>query len=65
MHKGKRDLAVETLDRALARTDGCALRGVVDPMTTAGVAGDWLLACADQVDVYDALLSARSVLAGD
>jgi len=52
------------LDNAIERTDGCALRGAVDPMGggTSRIAGDWVTDCTEQADLYALLISAKAAL---
>ncbi len=53
----QKSLARDAIRRALARVDGCALRGQVD---VGGAGGDWILTCSAQAPLYaylhDALL---------
>ena len=44
--------AISWLERAITRTDGCALRGSPDGN---GAGRDWITDCTAQADIYDAL----------
>lgn len=52
--------AIAKLDSAIARTDGCPLRGAPDGN---GPGRDWITDCDAQQTAYDALTDARDVLA--
>jgi hypothetical protein len=51
--------AIKKLEDALARTDGCVLRGAPDGN---GPGRDWITSCVDQAVIYDSLSSALSAL---
>lgn len=55
IQKGNVEHAIETLNKAIARTDGCVLRGSPDGN---GQGMDWILDCGAQEFVYDLLNSA-------
>ncbi len=52
--------AKRTIDDALLRVDGCALRGTPD--TAAGPDRDWVVTCGAQATIYPKLLAARQAL---
>lgn len=51
--------AIQKLEKALKRTDGCPLRGSPDGN---GQGRDWITDCAAQTDVYNTLSAALAVL---
>jgi len=51
--------AINKLEKAIVRTDGCALRGTPDGN---GPGRDWITDCASQQAVYDSLNSALAAL---
>lgn len=51
--------AIDKLEKAIERTDGCILRGTPDGN---GKGRDWIVDCATQVDVYNQLNSALVAL---
>jgi hypothetical protein len=53
--------AVDKLSKAIARTDGCVLRGVPDGN---GSGRDWITSCNDQAVLYDSLNAALQALLG-
>jgi hypothetical protein len=59
IQKGKIDKAIADLEKAIARTDGCALRGAPDGN---GAGMDWVTTCEAQASVYDSLVAALQVL---
>ncbi len=65
IHQGDpryRSLALLTLDAAISRTDGCALRGVPDSIAQGASGLDFVTQCAAQGAVLAALEDARAVL---
>ncbi len=54
--------AVEKLDQAIERTDGCSLRGKPD---TKNKTRDWITSCTAQVTVYNNLFAARGLLVNE
>jgi hypothetical protein len=46
LQKSKVDQARQKLEKAIARTDGCALRG--SPNTVSGATKDYITSCVDQ-----------------
>jgi hypothetical protein len=57
--KGKINTAIDKLEKAIARTDGCALRGAPDGN---GPGRDWITTCASQAPIFSALNSALAAL---
>jgi hypothetical protein len=53
------DQAISKLDQAIARTDGCVLRGEPDG---AGPGRDWITDCVDQESVYWLLKNALDAI---
>jgi len=51
--------AIDKLERAIARTDGCALRGTPDG---GGPGRDWITTCSAQLEIYDSLVAALNGL---
>ena len=51
--------AIDKLNKAIARTDGCVLRGAPDGN---GPGRDWVTGCAEQGTLYSALVAARDAL---
>lgn len=51
--------AIDKLEKALTRTDGCILRGSPDGN---GKGRDWIIDCSVQLELYDLLNAARSAL---
>jgi hypothetical protein len=51
--------AVDKLQKAIARTDGCVLRGIPDGD---GPERDWVTNCTDQATLYESLTSALQAL---
>ena len=60
VQKGNIATAIAKLDSAIARTDGCPLRGTPD---LNGPGRDWITDCTAQQTSYDTLTHARDVLA--
>jgi hypothetical protein len=56
---GDTEEAINKLDKALSRTDGCALQGAPDGN---GTGRDWITNCVDQESVYDLLWEALDAL---
>jgi hypothetical protein len=56
---GKVDKAIADLEKAIARTDGCALRGSPDGN---GAGMDWVTTCEAQASIYDSLVAALEAL---
>lgn len=56
---GDVDKAIATLERAIDRVDGCALRGAPDGN---GKGRDWVTDCAEQAEIYESLTSALELL---
>ncbi|MEQ1559942.1 MAG: hypothetical protein ABL933_13520 [Methyloglobulus sp.] len=54
--------AVEKLDQAIERTDGCPLRGKPD---TKNKTRDWITSCTAQIAVYNNLFAARGSLVNE
>jgi CSLREA domain-containing protein len=54
--------AVEKLDQAIERTDGCSLRGKPD---TKNKTRDWITSCTAQIAVYNNLFASRGLLANE
>ncbi len=54
--------AVEKLDQAIERTDGCSLRGKPD---TKNKIRDWITSCTAQTAVYNNLFTARALLVNE
>jgi CSLREA domain-containing protein len=54
--------AVEKLDQAIERTDGCPLRSKPD---TKNKTRDWITSCTAQIAVYNNLFAARGLLANE
>lgn len=52
--------AVQKLQQAVSRTDGCAVNGVPDPN---GPGRDWITSCSAQSEVYPLLIDALAALA--
>ena len=59
IQKGKVDKAIDSLNKAIERTDGCALRGAPDGN---GSGRDWITDCEAQVQLYDLLNAALEAL---
>jgi hypothetical protein len=59
IQKGKVDKAIADLEKAIARTDGCALRGAPDGN---GAGMDWVTTCDAQASIYDSLVAALEAL---
>jgi hypothetical protein len=59
IQKGNVDKAIADLEKAIARTDGCALRGAPDG---SGAGMDWVTTCDAQATVYDSLVAALQAL---
>jgi hypothetical protein len=59
IQKGKLDKAIADLEKAIARTDGCALRGSPDGK---GAGMDWVTTCDAQASIYNSLVEALQVL---
>ena len=59
LHHGNVAAAIDKLNQAIARTDGCALRGAPDGN---GPGRDWITDCAAQEPVYDSLTAALNAL---
>jgi hypothetical protein len=59
IQKGKLDKAIADLEKAIARTDGCALRGAPDGN---GAGMDWVTTCDAQASIYTSLVEALQVL---
>lgn len=59
LQNGKTDKAINKLNQALMRTDGCALRGSPDGN---GPSRDWITSCDDQAVVYQYIQDALSAL---
>jgi hypothetical protein len=57
--KGNTASAIDKLEKAIARTDGCVLRGAPDG---SGPGRDWITDCAAQRDAYDVLKAAVDAL---
>ena len=57
--KGKDSKAIATLQRAIERVDGCALRGVPDGN---GKGMDWVTDCDEQLAIYTSLTAALDAL---
>lgn len=53
------DRAIDKLEKAIARTDGCVLRGAPDAR---GHGRDWITDCAAQTEIYDLLNDALNAL---
>jgi len=51
--------AIDKLEKAISRTDGCALRGAVDGK---GQGRDWVTSCAEQDVIYPTLIQALEAL---
>ncbi len=51
--------AIDQLNQAISRTDGCALRGAPDG---SGPGFDWITDCAAQGPIYDDLTAALNAL---
>jgi hypothetical protein len=49
----------QTMDAAVARTDGCAINGSPD---ASGPNRDWITSCEAQDPIYFILISARSAV---
>ncbi|MFT6953822.1 MAG: PKD repeat protein [Glaciecola sp.] len=52
-------MAIDKLEKAITRTDGCAIRGEVDGK---GQDRDWVTDCAQQAQIYPALVAALEAL---
>lgn len=59
LQKGKIDNAIDKLEQAMERSDGCVLRGAPDGN---GGGRDWIIDCGAQVTVYGYLHSAVAAL---
>jgi hypothetical protein len=59
IQKGNLNKAIADLERAIARTDGCALRGSPDGN---GPGMDWVTTCDAQASIYNSLVEALQVL---
>jgi hypothetical protein len=59
IQKGNLDKAIADLERAIARTDGCALRGAPDGN---GAGMDWVTTCDAQASIYGSLVAALEAL---
>jgi hypothetical protein len=59
LQKGKTDNAIHKLEKALERTDGCALRGAPDGN---GPGRDWITDCDAQIETYGLLSDALAAL---
>ncbi|MDP1561129.1 MAG: PKD domain-containing protein [Pirellulaceae bacterium] len=59
LQNGNVSRAIAELNKALERTDGCALRGSPDGN---GAGRDWVIDCDAQHDIYDALKLAMDLL---
>jgi hypothetical protein len=59
LNAGNTTVAIDRLQKAIERTDGCALRGTPDGT---GPGRDWITDCAAQGQVYPALKSALDAL---
>ncbi|ABM02367.1 PKD domain containing protein [Psychromonas ingrahamii 37] len=60
LQKSKVDQTRQKLEKAIARTDGCALRG--SPDTAGGATKDYISNCVDQNKIYPLLVSALAQL---
>ena len=59
VQKVKVDKAIADLEKAIARTDGRALRGAPDGN---GAGMDWVTTCDAQASIYDSLVAALEAL---
>jgi hypothetical protein len=59
LQKGKRGEARHEIEHAIARTDGCALRGTPDGN---GPGRDWITTCSAQEQVYTPLIAALAAI---
>jgi len=59
LQSGDTEEAIQKLEKAIARTDGCELRGSADGN---GPGRDWVIACSAQIAIYDLLQEALGVL---
>ena len=59
IQKGKLGKAIADLEKAIARTDGCALRGAPDGN---GAGMDWVTTCSAQASIYNSLVAALQAL---
>jgi hypothetical protein len=59
IQKGNLNKAIADLEKAIARTDGCALRGSPDGN---GAGMDWVTTCDAQASIYNSLVEALQVL---
>lgn len=59
IQKVKVDKAIADLEKAIARTDGRALRGAPDGN---GAGMDWVTTCDAQASIYDSLVAALEAL---
>jgi hypothetical protein len=59
IQKGNLNKAIADLEKAIARTDGCALRGSPDGN---GAGMDWVTTCDAQSSIYNSLVEALQVL---
>lgn len=59
LQSGDLDAARHWLNKAIERTDGCALRGAPDP---SGPARDWFVDCPSQLDIYIQLAAALDAI---
>ncbi|NNE04100.1 MAG: hypothetical protein HKN15_00045 [Xanthomonadales bacterium] len=57
--RGDVDKAIDSLEKAIERTDGCPLRGSPD---TDGMERDWITDCAAQQELYELLVDALAAL---
>ena len=55
VQEGNISKAIDKLEKALIRTDGCVLRGEPDPE---GQGRDWIIDCTAQIEAYGLLTSA-------
>ncbi|WP_198552528.1 FG-GAP repeat protein [Psychromonas sp. MB-3u-54] len=60
LQKSKADKARQQLEKAIARTDGCALRS--SPDTVGGATKDYITNCVDQNKIYPLLVGALAQL---
>ncbi|ADJ28271.1 integrin alpha [Nitrosococcus watsonii] len=59
--ESQREAALDFVDKLIRGSDGCALRGVPDPLGDLDKE-DWIMNCDDQTRVYDKLIEARDIL---
>lgn len=64
LQDGNIDLAIDKLEKALSRTDGCVLRGEPDepPGSPPGVERDWITDCDTQERIYGELYAALDAI---